>query len=205
MYLLFDEVVYYCRAHGVAVFSAAGNEHVRIDRVNMDVGGKSLRGVGQVTYGPEGFATATPATPIVADYDLRGLLEVPAGRAGSHDGFGHRERDRLRPGRRPVALAAPRRRARPARLLLELRLARRSRRARRRSRATRFPLWDGGDGDILYGGWGSLGALRTRGLICTDPVTSAPFNAACFKLAGQGFGWLQGTRWPPRTRPAWPH
>jgi lantibiotic leader peptide-processing serine protease len=61
------------------------------------------------------------------------------------------------------------------------------------ARRYEIPLYDGGDGDILYGGWGSFGALEDRGLICTDPITSALFNSACFKLAGQGFGWLQGT------------
>jgi subtilisin family serine protease len=61
------------------------------------------------------------------------------------------------------------------------------------ARRYEIPFWDGGDGDVLYGGWGSLGALTTHGLICTDPVTSALFNAACFKVAGQSFGFLQGT------------
>ena len=37
------------------------------------------------------------------------------------------------------------------------------------------------------------GRVDDKGLICTNPVTSALFNSACFKLAGQGFGWLQGT------------
>jgi subtilisin family serine protease len=61
------------------------------------------------------------------------------------------------------------------------------------ARRYEIPAYDGGEGDILYGGWGSFGALTPSGLICTDPFTSSLFNSACFKLAGQGFGWLQGT------------
>jgi subtilisin family serine protease len=192
VYLLFEDAVRYCLANGVPVFAAAGNEHVRIDRVDLNVGGRALSGVGQVTGGPEGFASVTPGSPSLADYDLRGLLEVPAGLPGVtmvsatanaigaapddvplrwHDHVG--ARDQLtyysNYGSR-VDLAAP-----------------------GGARRYEIPFWDGGDGDVLYGGWGSLGALTTHGLICTDPVTSALFNAACFKVAGQSFGFLQGT------------
>ena len=61
------------------------------------------------------------------------------------------------------------------------------------ARRYEIPAYDGGEGDILAGAWGSFGALEDKGLICTNPITSALFNSACFKLAGQGFGWLQGT------------
>jgi subtilisin family serine protease len=192
VYLLFNDAVAYCRARGVAVFAAAGNEHVRIDRVDLNVGGRDLSGVGQAAGGPEGFASVSPGSPSLGDYDLRGLLEVPAGVPGvtmvsatanaigaapanvplrwqSHVGA----RDQLtyysNYGSR-IDLAAP-----------------------GGARRYDIPFWDGGAGDILYGGWGSLGALTPGGLICKDPVTSALFNSACFKLDGQGFGWLQGT------------
>ena len=191
-YLLFEDAVSYCLAHGVAVFAAAGNEHVRIDRTDLNVGGQDLTGVGQVADGPEGFASVTPGSPELEDYDLRGLLEVPGGLPGvtmisatanaigpapadvplrwqNHVGA----RDQLtyysNYGSR-IDLAAP-----------------------GGARRYDIPFWDGGDGDILYGGWGSLGDLTTHGLICSDPVDSGLFNAACFKLAGQEFGWLQGT------------
>src|SRR5205814_1665756 len=39
------------------------------------------------------------------------------------------------------------------------------------ARRYEVPFWDGGAGDVTYGGWGSLGALTGNGLICTDPVT----------------------------------
>jgi subtilisin family serine protease len=191
VYGLVADAVSYCRSRGIAVFGAAGNAHVRIDRVNMTVGGRSFQGVGRVSLGSEGIASVTPGAPL-APFDLRGLLEVPAGVPGvtmvsstanaigaapasiplrwqSHIGA----RDQLayysNYGSR-VDLAAP-----------------------GGARRYEIPLYDGGDGDILYGGWGSFGALEDKGLICTDPVTSALFNSACFKLAGQGFGWLQGT------------
>ncbi len=63
VYLLLNDVMDYCRAHGIALFSSAGNEHVRIDRVDMALGDESLEGVGQVTLGPEGSPRSRPATP----------------------------------------------------------------------------------------------------------------------------------------------
>jgi lantibiotic leader peptide-processing serine protease len=192
VYGLLADTVAYCRSRGIAVFAAAGNAHVRVDRVDLTVGGRSFQGAGRVSLGPEGIASVTPGSDSLAPFDLRGLLEVPAGVPGvtmvsstanaiggapssiplrwqSHVGA----RDQLayysNYGSR-IDLAAP-----------------------GGARRYEIPLYDGGDGDILYGGWGSFGALEDKGLICTDPVTSALFNSACFKLAGQGFGFLQGT------------
>jgi subtilisin family serine protease len=190
-YLLFNDVVQYCRARGVTIFAAAGNEHVRVDRVTISVGGRTLSGVGRVSNGPDGIATTPPGADS-ADFDLRGTLEAPAGvpgvvmvsatnngngaaPAGDPFGFGMHvgARDQLAYyssyGSR-VDLAAP-------------------------GGARRFnlPGWDGGDGNILYGGWGSLGALTENGAICRDPLQSSLFNFACFKIGGAGFGWLQGT------------
>jgi subtilisin family serine protease len=192
VYGLVADAVSYCRSRGIAVFGAAGNAHVRVDRADMNIGGRFFQGVGRVSLGPEGIASVTPGSDSLAPFDLRGLLEVPAGIPGvtmvsatanaigdapssvplrwqNHVGA----RDQLayssNYGSR-VDLAAP-----------------------GGARRYEIPLYDGGDGDILYGGWGSFGALEDKGLDCTDPVLSALFNAACFKLAGQGFGWLQGT------------
>jgi len=190
-YLLFNDVVQYCRARGITIFGAAGNEHVRIDRVTTMVGGRTLSGVGEVSNGTDGIATTPPGRDS-ADFDLRGLLETPAGVPGvvmvsatnnangaapADDPFGLGmhvgARDQLAYyssyGSR-VDLAAP-------------------------GGARRFnlPGWDGGDGNILYGGWGSLGALAENGVICRDPLQSSLFNFACFKVDGAGFGWLQGT------------
>ena len=190
-YLLFKDAVQYCRERGVTIFAAAGNEHLRVDRVTMVVGGRTLTGVGRVSEGADGIATTPPGADS-SDYDLRGLLEAPGGVPGvvmvsatnngndaapADDPFGVGihvgARDQLAYyssyGSR-VDLAAP-------------------------GGARRFnlPGWDGGAGNILYGGWGSLGALAENGLICRDPLESSLFNFACFKVDGAGFGWLQGT------------
>jgi lantibiotic leader peptide-processing serine protease len=191
IYLLFADAVQYCRARGVTIFAAAGNEHVRVDRVTMSVGGRTLSGVGRVSNSADGIATTPPGADS-ADFDLRGLLEAPAGVPGvvmvsaTNNGNGAAPADDpfgvgMHVGARDqlayyssygsrIDLAAP-------------------------GGARRFnlPGWDGGGGNFLYGGWGSLGALAENGLICRDPLESSLFNFACFKAEGDGFGWLQGT------------
>src|SRR6478672_4713024 len=57
-YLLFTDAVSYCLSRGVPVFAAAGNAHVRVNRVTMTLGGRRLEGVGQVSTGAGGIATA---------------------------------------------------------------------------------------------------------------------------------------------------
>ena len=191
-YLLFTDAVAYCRAKGVAVFAAAGNEHVRVDRVNLRLGGRNLEGVGRVSLGAEGIATASPGSESLDDYDLRGWLSVPGGV----------------PGVTMVSATANAIGAAPANVPLRWRdhvgardqLAYYSNYGSRvdlaapgGARRFQIPGYDGGDGDILYGGWGSLGALSEKGLICSDPFASSLFNSACFTTSGQAFGWLQGT------------
>jgi subtilisin family serine protease len=191
-YLLFADVVSYCRSRGVAVFAAAGNEHVRVDRVDMTLGGRSLAGVGRVTLGPEGFATASPGSDSLAGYDLRGMLEVPGGV----------------PGVEMVSATANAIGAAPADVPLRWQdhvgardqLAYYSNYGGRidlaapgGARRYQVPGYDGGAGDVLYGGWGSFGALSRNGLLCTDAFAASAFNAACFGFHGQPFGWLQGT------------
>ena len=191
-YLLFTDAVAYCRARGVAVFAAAGNQHVRVDRVNLRLGGRNLQGVGRVSLGAEGIATASPGSESLDDYDLRGWLSVPGGV----------------PGVTMVSATANAIGAAPANVPLRWRdhvgardqLAYYSNYGSRvdlaapgGARRFQIPGYDGGDGDILYGGWGSFGALSEKGLICNDPFTSSLFNSACFTTNGQAFGWLQGT------------
>ena len=191
-YLLFTDAVAYCRARGVAVFAAAGNEHVRVDRVNLALGGRNVVGAGRVSLGPEGIATASPGSDSLDDYDLRGWLSVPGGV----------------PGVTMVSATANAIGAAPADVPLRWRshvgardqLAYYSNYGSRvdlaapgGARRFQIPGYDGGDGDILYGGWGTFGALSEKGLICNDPFTSSLFNSACFVSHGQAFGWLQGT------------
>ena len=189
-YLLFNDVVKFCRDRGVTIFAAAGNEHVRVDRVTMVVGGRMLTGVGRVSDGTDGIATTPPGASSAVD--LRGMLEAPAGVPGvvmvsaTNNGNGEGQADDpfaagMHVGARDqlayyssygsrVDLAAP-------------------------GGARRFnlPGWDGGPGNILYGGWGSLGAVAADGSICRDPLESSLFNFACIKAEGNGFAWLQGT------------
>ncbi len=191
-FLLFTDAVDYCLSRGVPVFAAAGNAHVRVDRVSLTLEGRQLKGVGQVSLGPEGIATVTPGTDSPEDFDLRGGLVIPGGVPGvtmvsatanaigqapasvplrwrSHVGA----RDQLayysNYGSR-VDLAAP-----------------------GGARAFQIPGYDGGAGDVLFGRWGSFGALAKNGLICTDPFSSSVFNSACFTARGDAYGWLQGT------------
>jgi subtilisin family serine protease len=191
-YLLFTDAVDYCLSNGVSVFAAAGNEHVRVDRVELELGARRLDDVGRVSLGSEGIATASPGSESLDDYDLRGWLSVPGGVPGvtmvsaTANAIGAASADvplrwRSHVGARDqlayysnygsrVDLAAP-----------------------GGARRYQIPGYDGGDGDILYGGWGSFGALSAKGLICNDPFASSLVNSACFSLNGQSFGWLQGT------------
>src|SRR5262249_28538015 len=160
-----SEAVNYCLSRGIPVFAAAGNEHVRVDRVSLDLEGQELDDVGQVSLGPEGIGAVTPGTDTPEDFDLRGGLVIPGGgpcvtmvsaaanatgqapasaplRWRAHVGA----RDQLayysNYGSR-VDLAAP-----------------------GGARAYEIPGYDGGNGDVLFGRWGSFGALAKNGLIC---------------------------------------
>jgi len=191
-YLLFTDAVDYCLENGVAVFGAAGNEHVRVDRVSMGLGARQLDGVGRVSLGSEGIASASPGSDSLADYDLRGWLVVPSGV----------------PGVTMVSATANAIGAAPASVPLRWKthvgardqLAYYSNYGSRidlaapgGARRYEIPGYDGGEGNVLAGGWGSFGALSANGLICTDPFTGSVFNSACFTARGDGFGWLQGT------------
>ncbi len=191
-YLLFADAVDYCRAHGVALFAAAGNEHVRVDRVDVNVGGRDLEGAGRVSPGADGIATASPGSESLADYDLRGWLPVPGGVPGVTMVSATANAIGAAPDSVPLRwqahLGARDQLAYYSNFGSRIDLA-----APGGARRYQIPGYDGGEGDILYGGWGSLGALSANGLICTDPFTSSLFNSACFTAQGQGFGWLQGT------------
>jgi subtilisin family serine protease len=191
-YLLFTDAVDYCLLNGVAVFGAAGNQHVRVDRVSTTIGGQQLDGVGRVSLGSEGIATASPGSDSLANYDLRGWLVVPSGV----------------PGVTMVSATAKAIGAAPASVPLRWQehvgardqLAYYSNYGSRidlaapgGARRYEIPGYDGGEGNVLAGGWGSFGALAAKGLICTDPFAGSFFNSACFTARGDGFGWLQGT------------
>lgn len=198
-YLLWVDAVNYCRAKGTAIFASAGNEHVRIHRVNMTVGGVPLTGVGQVDSGNEGYASVVPGTPLAAS-DLRGLLEVPAGVPGvvmvsaTNNAIGGSTSS---PGINALAQALV---WSDALLGARDQLTYYSNYGSRidiaapgGARKFNIPRYDVGNADILYGGWGTLGALDASGEICKTPSLASLLTFACFKVNGAGFGWLQGT------------
>jgi subtilisin family serine protease len=191
-FLLFTDAVDYCRRHGVPVFAAAGNEHVRVDRVSLTLDGRHLDDVGQVSTGAQGIALTPPGSESLDESDLRGGLLVPGGV----------------PGVTMVSATANAIGAAPASVPLRWsshvgardQLAYYSNYGSRvdiaapgGARAYELPAWDGGPGDLLAGTWGSFGALVKNGLICKDPNESAANNAACFTAKGDAYGWLQGT------------
>jgi lantibiotic leader peptide-processing serine protease len=191
-YLLFTDAVDYCLERGVPLFAAAGNQHLRVDRVDLTLGGRDLEGAGVVSTGSEGIATVSPGSDSLGDYDLRGWLPVPGGV----------------PGVTMVSATANAIGAAPADVPLRWQshvgardqLAHYSNYGSRvdlsapgGARRYEIPGYDGGEGDVLHGGWGSFGALADGGLICRDPFAGSVFNSACFTFHGNGFGWLQGT------------
>jgi subtilisin family serine protease len=191
-YLLFTDAVDYCRAHGVPVFAAAGNQHVRVDRVGLTLDGRHLEGAGRVSTGSEGIATVSPGSESLEGYDLRGWLPVPGGVPGV---------TMVSATANAIGAAPP---SVPLRWQAHLgardQLAYYSNYGSRvdiaapgGARRYEIPGYDGGEGDVLYGGWGSFGALADGGLICRDPFAGSLFNSACFTFQGNGFGWLQGT------------
>jgi subtilisin family serine protease len=193
-YLLWVAGVNYCRSKGTAIFASAGNEHVRVNRVNMIVGGQRLTGVGRVDTGNEGIASIIPGTS-VADNDLRGLLETPAGVPGVVMVSATNNAIAAQPAEASASVKWPAS-AVGARDQLTYYSSYGSRvdiAAPGGARKFNIPRYDGGTGDILYGGWGSLGALTANGEICQDPSTASLQTFACFKVTGAAFGWLQGT------------
>jgi subtilisin family serine protease len=192
--LIWVDAVNYCRAKGTAIFASAGNEHVRVNRVNMTVGGVPLTGLGQVDAGNEGIASVIPGDPISA-WDFRGLLEVPGGIPGvvmvsatsnangaPPAGYGWQA------GIEKPTVGAVDQLAYYSSYGSRIDIA-----APGGARKLGIPRYDGGPADILYGGWGELGALTANGEICQDPSLASPLTFTCFKVNGAAFGWLQGT------------
>jgi subtilisin family serine protease len=59
------------------------------------------------------------------------------------------------------------------------------------ARKFNLPRADGGPGNVLYGGWGVLGALVADGQACQE--SGGPEDFACFEIEGETFGWFQGS------------
>jgi subtilisin family serine protease len=212
----FDEVDYalwvagvnYCRAQGTAIFASAGNEHVRISDYNVPAGSGTfglldgLVGVGRVDTGAEGIASVAPGTTSLSKYaeDLRGMLEVPAGVPGvvmvsaTNNAIGGTVSDLTNPNAQSHAWPDATKNAVRDQLTYYSNYGSRiDIAAPGGARKFNIPRTDIGNADILYGGWGTLGALDASGDICTDPSLASILTFTCFKVQGNGFGWLQGT------------
>src|SRR5262249_37644976 len=153
-------------------FASAGNEHVRVNRVNMTVGGRALTGVGRVDSGNEGIETIIPGDT-VANNDLRGLLESPAGVPGVVMVSAASNANGALPAGYPPLQAGIQKPTVGARDQLTYYSSYGSRidiAAPGGARKIGMPRADVGAADILYGGWGTLGALDPSGEICKDPA-----------------------------------
>jgi subtilisin family serine protease len=188
-YLMWVDAVNYCRAKGTAIFASAGNDHVKINRVNLTIGGRALTGVGQVDGGNEGIASVFPGDPL-SDYDARGLLEVPAGVPGVI--MVSATNNQIAPGG-PAAFAWP-----SALNGTKDQLTYYSSYGPRvditapgGARKFNIPRQDGGLADVLRDGWGTLGPVDPTGDLCR--LTGDIGTFACFVVNGAGFGFLQGT------------
>ncbi|MGD0166494.1 MAG: S8 family serine peptidase [Gaiellaceae bacterium] len=194
-FLLWADAVKYCRSHGTAIIAAAGNEHVQLNRTTIRVEGRRFVGAGQVADDSRGIGTVYPGDSIEPYVtDLRGMLLVPGGVPGvitvsatanevvnapdadpsvRWPGKWVGSRDQLayysNYGSR-IDLAAP-----------------------GGAREFNIPLYDGGLGDVLTGGYGTFSAVGSDSAYCTDPELSASYNSDCFTIGGQGFAWSQGT------------
>jgi subtilisin family serine protease len=189
-YLLWTDAVDYCLRRGVGVVAAGGNDHVRVDRADVTVGGRALQGVGRVSPTAEGYGFQRHSDPgdpqpgfLLAPGGVPGVLMVSA----TNNATAPPDRDVPSPLRPPegaqgrldqlayysnygsrVDVAAP-----------------------GGARKFNLPRSDGGPGNILYGGWGLLGATSREGLVCQ--ADGGPADFACFDLFGETLAWLQGS------------
>lgn len=206
--ILWVDAVNYCRSKGTAILASAGNNHVRINRVDatidfdaypeldpFDLPDLVLTGVGRVDSGPEGIASVIPGTPSLRKYaeDLRGMIEVPAGIPGvimvSATNNAVPDAESLAFSwevKKPSVVGA-----RDQLTYYSNYGSRVDITAPGGARKYNVPRYDIGNLDVLYGGWGTLGGTNYNGGLCAS--AGSIFTFACFKVNGAGFAWLQGT------------
>jgi lantibiotic leader peptide-processing serine protease len=198
-YFLWQDAVNYCRAKGTAIVASAGNEHVRNLRRTVTLTGLSgtrrIAGAGVVSTDKAEGINALPGETLQKYVnDFRGMLETPAGVPGviMVSSSGNAIPD---PAANVLAKHAP-----PASAIgTQDNLAYYSSYGERvdvsapgGARKYGVPKFDTRPGtDVLYGGWGQLGATVKTGDICRTIGSFADF--ACFEYDGATFGWFQGT------------
>jgi len=199
-YFLWQDAVNYCRSKGTTIVASAGHEHVRNLRQTVTLTGPSgtrtIVGAGVVSTNPAEGVNALPGDTALERYgnDYRGMLETPAGVPGvimvSSSG------NTIAPSAgNVVPQYTP-----PAGVQgTQDNLAYYSSYGERvdvsapgGARKYGVPKFDTRPGtDVLYGGWGQLGATVKNGEICKTIGSLVDF--ACFTSSNATFAWLQGT------------
>jgi subtilisin family serine protease len=198
-YLFWKAGVDYCRKAGTAIVASAGNEHVRNLRRTVTVKGSggsvSIAGAGVVSTQDNECVNALPGEERERyANDFCGMLETPAGVPGV-----------IMVSSTSNAIPAPTADVLPKYAPPASAVGTRDNLAYYSSYGERvditapgggrkfgIPRFDAAPGtDVLYGGWGQLGATTKTGELCRDTGDAGTF--ACFTVDGESFGWLQGT------------
>jgi subtilisin family serine protease len=182
-YLMWKDAVDYCRSKGAVVVAGLGNDHVRVNRVNLTVAGTSLSGAGQVDSGDDGIGLTGPGEDL---YDLRGLLPAPGGVPGVV-AVAATNRVTDDPGSIPNPIPAKAIGAQDQLAYYSSYGSRVDIAAPGGSRAYNLPSYDAGDGDVYGASYGVFSSLASHGYFCTDLPTD------CFRDRGNAFGWMEGT------------
>ena len=199
-YFLWKDAVDYCRAKGTAIVASAGNEHVNNQKKTVTLTGysgtRTIAGAGVVSSQLDEGVNAFPGDAKIEKgvNDYRGLLETPAGVPGvimvssSSNAISDPGSD-VTPAYAPGAGVVG----------TQDNLAYYSSYGDRvdvsapgGGRKYGVPKFDTRPGtDVLYGGWGQLGATVKTGDICN--TIGGPGDFACFEYDGATWGWFQGT------------
>jgi subtilisin family serine protease len=199
-YFLWQDGVNYCRSKGTAIVASAGNEHVRDVRQTVRLTGlsgtRTIAGAGVVSSAKAEGVNALPGQASIEKYvnDYRGMLETPAGVPGviMVSSSGNEIPD---PSGNVTPAYAPGAGVVGTRDNLAYYSSYGERvdvSAPGGARKYGVPKFDTRPGtDVLYGGWGQLGAMVKNGEICD--TLGGPADFACFESDNAWFAWLQGT------------
>jgi subtilisin family serine protease len=199
-YFLWQDAVDYCRGKGTAIVASAGNEHVRELRKTVKLTGydesRTIAGAGVVSTDKAEGVNALPGDTELVKYgnDYRGMLETPAGVPGV-----------IMVSASSNAIPDPAGNVVPAYAPGTGVIGTRDNLAYYSSYGERVDVSAPGGGrkygvprldarpgtDVLYGGWGQLGATVKNADICN--TIGGPADFACFQYDSATFGWFQGT------------
>ena len=175
-------------AQHTAIFASAGNEHVRVNEVNLVIGGHAVHRHRPGRRGCRWHRLDPAGRP--------GLQRRPAG--PDRDPGRHPRRDHgLRHATTPTAPGAAAAGVPAGQYWTGAAIGAQDQLTYYSSYGSRvdigapggarkfnIPRSSGGPADILYGGWGELGALTSSGEICSDPGLASLLTFACFKANG---------------------